>query len=358
MKKIVLLDTSYPINNRNEKIMRSLSLYEKNIITWNRDNRKIQKNNNCKEYFYNATVNYGDIYKKLLMIFSYAFFINKCLIRIKPDYIIASHWPMLVIAALIKSKNSDLIYDNRDVPTSKIIIIRKIIMLIERAALRKVNCIMLASRFYKKKYIYFKKNIYIIENKPYKTILENVPKKYFQLSNQLKISFIGTVRYYNCMINLIEAANGLPIDVLFFGEGPELKSLKDYTKNHKNIYFYDKYNYNDIKCIYDLTDIVWAVYPNKDYNVKYAISNKFFESIVFEKPSFYANNTELGKFVNKCDIGFTVNPYNIDEIRNYFNNIINNKNILKIKTENIKKYKSQSSLFWDDYNEIFFKIIN
>lgn len=359
MKKIVLLDTSYPINNRNTKILLSLSGFERFVITWNRDNRMVTANEDWKEYFYTAEAPYGDLFRKLMKIFSYSSYIKKCLRQIKPDCIIASHWPMLVAAAIIKPKGVKLVYENLDIPTADNRIVLRILRLIERMALKKADCILLASRFYKDLYSFYCRPVHVIENKPFRAALSDKAAKFSHDSDRLKISFIGTLRYFNCMRNLIIAADKLPIDVLFFGEGRDYQLFKDFSKESENVYFFGKYDYEDIKCIYDLSDVVWAVYPNKDYNVKYAISNKFFESLIFEKPAFYADDTELGRFVVKHNIGFVVDPYNTDAIRDCLIKIIGDKKILPDKITDIKKYNSLNSLYWDDYiqtlNELFSK---
>ncbi|MCL2767256.1 MAG: hypothetical protein FWE49_00785 [Synergistaceae bacterium] len=359
MKKIVLLDTSYPINNRNTKILLSLSGFERFVITWNRDNRMVAANENWTEFFYTAAVPYGDLFGKLMKMFSYSSYIKKRLNQIKPDCIIASHWPMLVTAALIKPKGVKLVYENLDIPTAGSGIVLHILRLIERMALKKADCILLASRFYKDLYSFYRRPVHVIENKPFRTALTDKAARFFHDSDRLKISFIGTLRYFDCMRNLIIAVDNLPIDVLFFGEGRDYQLLYDFSKEYANVYFFGQYDYEDIKCIYDLSDIVWAVYPNKDYNVKYAISNKFFESLVFEKPAVFADGTELGRFVVDQNIGFAVDPYKTDAIRNYFLKILNDKNILPDKIADIKKYNSLNSLYWDDYiqslNELFSK---
>ena len=56
--------------------------------------------------------------------------------------------------------------------------------------------------------------------------------------------------------------------------------------------------------------MVWAAYPNKDYNVKYAISNKFFESLVYEKPTFFSKEINaMIKRSNRLDTSKRENPW-------------------------------------------------
>jgi glycosyltransferase involved in cell wall biosynthesis len=267
---------------------------------------------------------------------------------IKPEHIIASHWETLLIAVFMKTKNSNLIYENLDIPTSENPLILCILKILEKKALGKTECMIVASRFYKKLYPWYKKRIVILENKPFRGILADRPARFFHATGNLKISFAGMIRYFDCMQNLIKAARGLPLDVLFFGEGPDYGRLKEFARDYDRVFFFGKYNYEDIACIYNLSDIIWAVYPSKDYNVKHAISNKFFESLVFNKPAFFAEDTALGEFVSKNRIGFTVNPYNVEGIRSRLSEILEKPSIASGVKAGIQNYNSCSSLFWDD----------
>jgi glycosyltransferase involved in cell wall biosynthesis len=348
MKKIVLIDSSYPINNRNVKIINSLEGFEKNIIAWNRDNREYEPMGNCIEYLFKSNAPYGHHYMKLFKLIFYLFFINKIIKQIKPDIIIASHWDMLFIAALIKPRKCNLIYENLDMPTADSKISLMIQRKIEKFSLGNTDAIIFASRFFSSDYQFFKKKTYILENKPSRSILDNRPAQYFHATNKIKISFIGNLRYFDIMCNLINAVEGLPIDILFFGDGPDYMRLLSFANNKNYVYFFGKYKYENIKCIYDLSDLIWAVYPNRDYNVKFAISNKFFESLLFQKPAFYADSTCLGDFVKKNNIGFVIDPYSVECIKSVINEILSNTNKLAEITKNIKNYNSQNNQFWDD----------
>ncbi|GHV06867.1 hypothetical protein FACS189485_16130 [Spirochaetia bacterium] len=348
-KTILLIDTSYPINTRNSKILMSVSGCEKHVATWNRDNRPALSSKKCySENIFTSISPYGNKILKIGKLFTFAVFVKKCIKEIKPDYIIASHWDTLLIAVLFNHGKCKLIYENLDMPTANNGFILALLQKLEKHALGKTDAIIFASRFFVEQYPFYRKKTLVLENKPFADIKNEKPAVYLHSTDNIKLSFIGTLRYFDCMKNLITAASGLPIDVLFFGDGPDYSKLKTFSENHDNVYFFGKYNYEDIRCIYELSDIIWAVYPNKDYNVKYAISNKFFESLVFHKPAFFAANTLLGDFVMKNNIGFVVDPYCSECIREKLLAIISNIKMLDTIVKNIKEYNSKSSLFWED----------
>ena len=140
----------------------------------------------------------------------------------------------------------------------------------------------------------------------------------------------------------------------FYGNGPDEKKLEKYIqkKEYTNIYFYGRYNYENISEIYNSIDLIWAVYPNKDFNVKYAISNKFFESLLYEKPCFFSEKTDLGGLVEKNKIGFTIDPYNPSK---FFEDFNIKEFLIKVEEckRNMKKYKEGKILFWEDNEDNF-----
>jgi glycosyltransferase involved in cell wall biosynthesis len=357
MKKVLLIDSSYPINTRNEKIITSLKEYEIHVIAWNRDNRAHKPVNEYIEHIYYSRAPYGKPFIKFFKLIFYFFFIKSVTKKIDPDFIIASHWDMLMLAVLIKLRSCKLIYENLDIPTANSKIFLTILKQIEKQALRKTEAIIVASRFYVPIYNYYNRSLYVLENKPCKNILaEKTPAYSHVNNNRIVLSFVGTLRYFDCMQRLIIASDRLVIDILFFGDGPDYLKLKEFSKNSVNVYFYGRYKYADIKCIYDLSDIIWAVYPNKDYNVKYAISNKFFESLVFKKPGIYADKTLLGDFVLENNMGLIVDPYDEDDIRGKLVDVIKNQNILTDIKKSMENFNKKNSLYWEDDADIFKKI--
>ena len=107
--------------------------------------------------------------------------------------------------------------------------------------------------------------------------------------------------------------------------------------NIKNVFFTGKYLYENVTQLYHNSDVVWAAYPNKDFNVVYAISNKFHESLYVGIPCIYSDQTKLAELVKEKNIGFVVNPYDISSIKNLFSNIYDGTvNMEEIK-ENMKK---------------------
>lgn len=124
----------------------------------------------------------------------------------------------------------------------------------------------------------------------------------------------------------------------FMGEGHDLKALEKYSEGIDNVYFTGRYEYDKIEYLYYNSDIVWAAYPNKDYNVKYAISNKFHESLHYNVPCIFSEKTSLGDLVLRKEIGFVVDPYSVEKIRELLGRILEEREVLSLVKYKMQEY--------------------
>jgi len=349
MKTILLLDSNYPINTRNEKIFHSLSLAddcEIKVCTWNRNSVSIEDN---KDYFiYEKTSEVGNLRLKLQNLYGYYIFLRNLLNVYTFDVIIASHWDMLFLSALLKKKCQTLIYENLDIPTSSNKLILAILKWIEKLCLHKTDAIVFASRFFVELYSHFKGEKILIENKPLalvdKTSIQTIKKQNYLFV----ISYIGLVRYLDILQHLVDAVRGNPaVELNIHGEGQDLEKLKKYANGCTNIHFTGRFEQSDLPILYANADIVWAAYPNKDYNVKYAISNKFHESIVYRTPCIYSEKTKLGDYVLENRIGLVVNPYSVISIKELIDRVISENGILEDLQSNLILF-SKNEKTWED----------
>lgn len=351
MKKILYIEGIYPINTRSERIIKSLqkSHYVK-VVAWDRNSiRKTREN----FFIYSSLEGYGNKLKKLLGMYNFYKYLKKVFKNEKPDVIFCSQWDMLILGFLLKTKEI-LIYDNIDMPSSSNIFLYFILRKLEKFLLKKCDIMIYASRFFEKNYLFFKNKSILLENLPSRETIKLENIKTINKS-KIKLAFIGTIRYYDILKRSIDIISKLNyIDYYFYGDGPDENKLKEYVKKkkYKNIYFYGRYEYNKISEIYSNIHMVWAAYPNKDYNVKYAISNKFFESLVYEKPTFFSKETNLGNLILKEKIGFTIDPYNIEPFFLEMNREKLEEKLEKIGNK-IKEYKKEKKLFWEDYEKDF-----
>jgi Glycosyl transferases group 1 len=352
--KILILCDHYPLSPRVNKIRNSLIKinpnYEVKVFAWNRSNKKVQE-----DYVFslNQNLGYGNKIKLIINLFRFILQTKKFIKKYEPEIIHSIDFTMLLVAACL-SKKEKLIYEIYDIKFIGNKIINKIREKIEFLIIKKyVESMILASPYFN---YYYKKNGsevsgITINNKPLKELNvtstnNNLIKKNEEiLKNNIVIGFIGTIRYKEILLNLINASKKLDnITILLAGGGPDFEFFKDFIlKNdlQSKVMMTGAYTYSDLPAVYNLCDYVWAAYPNKDLNVKYAISNKFFESIIFKKKVIVSEATKVGENVLRYNYGYTVNPYSVSNIEKLF------KKIEKNYVFNIEFYFGEG-LYWED----------
>ena len=355
MIKCILIDTAYPVNTRNDKIMDSLRGLipdiEIRVITWDR-NKIAQSSREGIYYLYRGDVKLGDRIKKFLYLHRFKRFVEDILSKEKPNIIIASHWETLYALPKRVNKSACVVYENLDIPDGSHIAI-KVGTFIERQSLDKADIITHASRFFLKLFEGCKQKQVVLENKP---MFSEIEKKE-DVGSPFVISFIGTIRYFETISKLVDAVKGdNRFELRFYGGGPDFDMLSKYCNSIDNVKLFGKYNYSEIKSLYKKSDLIWAVYPNKDYNVKYAISNKFYESMYLGVPCVYANKTELGDFVEKNKIGYVVDPYDVEDMKKTIDDVLIDKEYYNIVKGNIFDFAKKETT-WDDDFKTFIEAI-
>ncbi|MGN7479753.1 glycosyltransferase [Solibacillus silvestris] len=365
MMKVLIVCDHFPVSPRvlkmKDSILKQAPHAEVKIFSWNRGNAE---NNNKNITTVNREISYGNRLNKALYLIEFYWEFSKFAKMYKPHFIHAIDLEMFLVSTFIKFKGK-LIYEVYDIKFFRNKYFNFFREKIEFLFLAiKKPAIILASPFfeeyYKKSSFFSHLNKIVINNKPSKKNINFMDKHFLNedlfknLSGSKVIGFIGTVRYIDLLINLIEAIkDNKQIKVLIAGEGPDLYALKKYVENNGldgRVLFTGRYDINEIEDIYYLCDYIWAAYPSKDINVKYAISNKFFESMAFKKKVIVSENTKLGDYVFQNDLGIVVNPYDVTDIIHK----IESNNNLNIDI-NVKKIYGDA-LYWED-EEHFLKTV-
>lgn len=343
--KILYIVGFYPNNPRNIKMIKEL---EKKYIVkscfWNNNQSKIL-DCNCKDYIFTSSKVKGKI-SKLLKIWSFYKYIKKVLKDYQPNCIFAYHWDMFILIRLATlGKDVKIVYDISDIPAYNGFF-HKFLKFIEEHCINKNIFLMYASPYFKEKYVKFKKNYsFVINNKPEKEFM-NKYLKFKELHLQPVAIFLGVFRDFEVFKNIFLAAKDLPIMIKMHGSGFLKNKIENYSKNFENVFIGQEFEYDELAYFYSGTDIVLSLYSNKDENTRLALGNKFFEAIAMKKIGIFPKGTKMGDYVIKKNIGIAVDPYNIDEIRKAFLEILT-------ETENIKKIKENLSKIEEE--EIFYE---
>ncbi|SFD37331.1 Glycosyltransferase involved in cell wall bisynthesis [Enterococcus casseliflavus] len=353
MNVLIIVD-HYPLSPRVLKIRNSM-LKNKNVenvkvFAWNRNNTRVTEN---FVVTYNQEIGYGNFYKSLINIRKFLREVENYIKIYKPDKLHLIDYSVLPLSKLSKKK-IDVIYEVYDIKFYKNFIYNLFREISERKFLTNVGNIVIASPFFEQYYrekLKFNRNIVCLNNKPSKNFLNKADNQVESLINSPKIfiekiviSFIGTIRYKEILFNLIDVIKEKENFILLLaGDGPDSELLHEYVETNSlksKVIFTGRFNTCHLSEIYRNTDFVWAAYPNDDMNVKYAISNKFFESMVFSKPIIVSEDTFLADMVKERELGFCINPYDKQSISSVLN---------KIDKKNFHfEFQKIDKLFWED----------
>ncbi|MCJ1908281.1 glycosyltransferase [Planococcus ruber] len=172
--------------------------------------------------------------------------------------------------------------------------------------------------------------------------VENYTSFLKESTSTLKISYIGAVRQFNELKNLILASKGIPnVEVAIHGEGVAYSRLNELSKKYKNVKITGVFKHHQSGQLFSECDVLYAVYPTHSLQNRIAYPVKFFEAIASKTPLIVSKGTILEEELKKNDIGFAVDGENIEEIEELIKYLVLNKDSLENKTANIEKIQEK-----------------
>jgi len=190
---------------------------------------------------------------------------------------------------------------------------------IERNLIQRVSTLILTSEEYRRTYYHaiYNKRVEIVENWPNASDWQRFKKK--PRGDTFVIGYIGQIRYMRCVYALVDAVNrlrnkGLNVIVKFAGGG-ELTDLQKHIGKKSGFEIIGSFNYSkDITDLYADVDLNFSVYDIRVKNVKYALPNKYYESILAHIPILVAEGTFLEHCVLNYKIGNAVKGDYVDSM--------------------------------------------
>jgi succinoglycan biosynthesis protein ExoL len=330
------------------------------LISWNRND--FYNFNNIYN-FEKITYNIGPInnlYKRFIKVFNFYKWLKIFLItnNVNDIDIFCDSFDILIVTILLKKKFKIYIrYCVEDLHKLQLNdnIYGKIFRKFERYVHSNVDLLIVTSqKFIECYYINISKSKYIIvENLPNKIPWQNF-KRQKSKDDKFKIAFIGIIRYFNCLQALVDSSrvlykNGHNFEVSFIGNGDDYDRLIEYCKNDTFISFTGTYNYNlDISRLYSDVDLIYSVYDYNIKNVKLAMPNKFYESLITKIPIIVSRNTYLEKRVTELGIGIGVDYKNIQDLTNLLTMAINKNNWYTISENSLINYNNINNYYNDN----------
>ncbi len=125
-------------------------------------------------------------------------------------------------------------------------------------------------------------------------------------ADQIRISFIGNVRYYEQDKKLISLlGNDKRFKLQFYGKGSEVLEKYCKEKGINNTDFVSYFPPKETLHYYEQTDIINNNYGNNSVNLRTALSNKLYYSLLFHLPLLVTENTFMQELTDEYDMSFT-----------------------------------------------------
>jgi hypothetical protein len=172
-----------------------------------------------------------------------------------------------------------------------------------------------------------------------------------------RISTIGGIRDFDQNKELIENVKNDDNFILsFFGKGIAEESLKLFSKQNriKNTFFSGFYKKNNEYKFYLEATFINIYYP-KILSHETAISNRFYNSLIYKRPMIVTKNSIQGDFVEKYNLGIVVSD--CDDIKEKLNNYINSFNETKF-IENCNNLLKEFEIDYFSFESSILKFIN
>jgi glycosyltransferase involved in cell wall biosynthesis len=133
-------------------------------------------------------------------------------------------------------------------------------------------------------------------------------------SSVLRIGYIGKVRQYDLLMNLIEAAKGLPVEIRIHGDGVHADALRAATQGNPQVVLSGRYSHQEVGALYRSCDLLYVAYDTSTYQYRIVEPVKFYEAILTQTPILIESTMEIASWVLGEGYGFAVNGKSSDAI--------------------------------------------
>lgn len=131
-------------------------------------------------------------------------------------------------------------------------------------------------------------------------------------SDKIRIAFWGFIREYGINCSLIDRITADDrFELHFYGrEQKDALDLKEYVRTigATNVFFHGEYSPIERYDFVKATDLIHNVFSRQNENMTMAMSNKYYDSIIFRIPQICQIDSFMGKTSVEHHVGFMANP--------------------------------------------------
>ena len=187
---------------------------------------------------------------------------------------------------------------------------------------------------------------------------ENAAKQFDKKTDgKIIIGYVGTIAYVNRCKELIELVKK---DERFafhlYGNENHGTVIKDLVSELgcDRICYFGSYMPSDKERILNSVDILFNVYGNSTPLVKYALSNKLYDSFYFKKPLLTSPDTDMSYQAGEFSFDIDSNTASLDGLFDWYNSI-DSENMIAYMNKRLDEYFAEMQLFNETLGGIFEK---
>lgn len=381
MKRYVkFMLSEFKNDSRNMREMDSvMSLFDDVIVFAPKKSENYVNVTKYKVHNYNYKMTANKFFRPYQIVYLILFKIPKNLKKLDPTLISCQDLFALLIGwistlTIRKSKRPILVYDShefeigRNTNGKRSCVVNFIIpklekFLMRRAAFSIFACDSAALEVQEKYRL--KETPLVARNVPYKWLInqEEVRKTRRHIAEKFNLEsstfillyhgVIGESRGIENLISCLFEIQDIVLLILGMGENEYIQKLKKLSAANNvsdRVLFLPAVSIEELYKYIAATDVGMITVRAVTKSYYYMLPNKFFENIQSLNPIICSNFPEVSKIIRKYDIGLTVNPDSVEEIKNAVIEMKDNKEMYKRFKYNLLKAKSD--LCWENESHI------
>ncbi len=325
---------------------------EYEILFWNREDKLEEYPSNYISFNKSSMLNRHPVFKVWDFLKFKSWLNNQIFLRKYDKLIILSTLSgMLIAKTLVGKYKCRYIFDIRDYSYEMI----KPFYKLEEKLIRNSYFTCISSegfkKFLPKNHPYIISHNFNYDDLEFRAYLQKKKK-----GSTLNVTFNGAIRYFDYQSQIIKKLkNDHRYNMIYHGTGSELDKFISYfnKENINNLEFTGPYKNSDKHKLLHDADILNNSYGSrKEMEIKYAISNKYYDGLIFGIPQLVEIGTFKEEKVKEIDVGIGLDIYDqdfADKLYNYYFEIDEKKfnencgkelkKILKEDEEYLKKIK-------------------
>lgn len=134
-------------------------------------------------------------------------------------------------------------------------------------------------------------------------------------SSRLRIGYIGKIRQFEPLKNILEAAQGLAVDVRYHGDGVAVDRLTALAKHYPNVTLTGRFTASEVGDLYRGVDVMVVVYDTSTIQYRLVEPVKFYEAMLTQTPVLVETSMDIADWVSREGLGFRVDGTSVAALR-------------------------------------------